>query len=168
MKKPHQDMVFLLIAPCLAVRCEWVFRLTTVWMHPGQVCHPTLADVVQKLLILADKGADWPYVYIRMNDAMAHVPLSIGIMTGDLPSQNTCGHLCQLCVWQLLQCRSQVVCPDGLNGGLEALVFNFKELPLWNVASVGEFSRDASMMDVDLGNMVHTASPPPEQKTLSV
>ena len=44
-------------------------------------------------------------------------------------------------------------------GGLEPLVFKFKELPLWNVADVGESSQDPSMKDVDLGDMVHVASP---------
>ena len=47
-------------------------------------------------------------------------------------------------------------------------MFNFKELPLWNVASMGESSRDPSMMDVDLGDVVCAASPPPKWKTLSV
>ena len=111
---------------------------------------------------LVDEGENWPYAYIRMNNAMTHAPLSseghIGTMTGNLPSQNTCSHLHQLCMWQLLQCRSWVVCPDGLNGGLEPLMFNFKELPLWNRANVGESSRDPSMMDVDLGYMVCMAS----------
>ena len=96
-----------------------------------------------------------------MNDAVAHALLSseghIGIMTGNLPSQNACGHLHQLCVWQLLQCRSWVVCPDGLNGGLKPLMFDFKELPFWNVASMGESSRDPSLMDVDLDDAVCTA-----------
>ena len=171
-EKPHQDMAFLLIVPSLAVRCKQVFRLAIMWMHPHQVHLPTLVDVMKKLLLLLDEGAHWPYAYIRMNDAMAHMLLSsvwhIGTMTGDLPSQNACGHLHQLCVQQLLQCRGWVVCLDGLNGELESLVFNFKELPLWNVANMGESSRDPSMIDVDLGDVVHTASPPLEQKTLSV
>ena len=98
-----------------------------------------------------------------MNNALAHVPLSseghIGIMTSDLPSWNTCSCLHQLYMWQLLQCGSQVVCLDGLNGGLEPLMFNFKELPLWNMANVGESSRDQSMMDVDLDETVCAASP---------
>ena len=89
---------------------------------------------------------------------MAHMPLSskrhIGIMTGNLPSWNACSCLHQLCMWWLLQCRGWVVFPDGLNGGPEPLVFNFKELPLWNVADVGESSQDPSMKDVDLGDNV--------------
>ena len=32
-----------------------------------------------------------------------------------------------------------MVCLDGLNGELEPLMFNFKELPLWNMADVAEF-----------------------------
>ena len=144
------------------MRCEWVFGLTAMWMHPHQTHLPMLADAAQKLLQLANEGADWPYAYIRMNDAVAHMLLSsighIGVMTGDLPSQSTCGHLHQIHMWQLLQCGGQVVCPDGLNGGLEPLVFNFKELPLWNVADMARSSKDPSMMDVDLGNAIHVAS----------
>ena len=123
MEKPHQDMLFFLIVQSLAVACEWVFGLTTVLMHPHQACLPTLVDVAQKLLLLADEGADWSYAYIRMNDAVAHMPLSserhIAIMSSDLPSWNDCGCLHQLCMWQLLQCASWVVCPDRLNGRLE-------------------------------------------------
>ena len=65
-----------------------------MWMLLHQFHLLTLADVAQKLLLLADKGADWPYGHIRMND--------IGIITGDLPSQNACSCLHQLCMWQLL------------------------------------------------------------------
>ena len=159
-EKPHQDMVFLLIVPSLAIGCKWVFGLTTVWMQP---CLPTLVDVAHKLLLLAGEGANWPYTYIRMNNAVAHALLSskghIGIMTGDIPSENACSHLHQLHMWQLLQCRRWVVCPDGINGGLEPLMFNFKELPLWNTANVGESSRDPSMMRMDLDDVVCMVSP---------
>ena len=62
--------------------------------------------------------------------------------------------------------------PGGLPGwaiwGTGTLMFNFKELPLWNAANMGESSRDPSMMDVDLDHVVHVVSPPPKQKTLSV
>ena len=113
-EKPHQDMAFLLMAPSLAVGCKWVFILTARWMHPCQAHLPTLMDADWKLLLLADEGTNRPYAYIRMNDAMAHMSLSsighIGIMTGNLPSHNACSCLHQLCLWQLLQCRGQVVC----------------------------------------------------------
>ena len=89
-----------------------------------------------------------------MNDAIAHAPLSseghIGIMTDGMPSMNTCGHLKQLQVWKLLQCGVQVVCLEGLYGGLEALLFDFKELPLWNAAGLDEPTRDPSFIEVDL------------------
>ena len=97
MEKPHQDMVFILIAPSLAIRCEQVFGLTAIWIQPCQVCLPTLSDVAQKLMLLADKGTNWPYAYARMNDTMAHTLLSskghIGVMTGGLPSMNACSCL---------------------------------------------------------------------------
>ena len=113
-----------------------------MWEHPCQVCLPTLAEAAQKLMLLADEDTNWPYAYARMNDAMAHAPLSseghIGIMTSGLPSRNACGHLNQLLVWRLLQCGGWVVCPEGLNGGLKPLLFDFKELLLWNVANVDE------------------------------
>ena len=87
---------------------------------PPRSVFPTLIDAAQKLLLLADEGADWPYAYIRMNDAMAQMLLSsighIGIMAGDLPSWNACGCLHQLCVWQLLQCGGWVVCHVQLQG----------------------------------------------------
>ena len=37
-------------------------------------------------------------------------------------------------------------------------MFNFKELPLWNEADMAASSKDPSMMDVDLGNMICMAS----------
>ena len=100
-----------------------------MWMHPHL---PTLEEAAQKLLLLADEGTNWPYAYIRMNDAMAYSSLSserhISALTSSLPSQNACGHLHQL----------QVVCLDGLNGGLEPLPFNFKQLLLWSIANADE------------------------------
>ena len=42
-------------------------------------------------MLLADEGTNWPYAYARMNDAVAHTPLSseghIGMMTGGLHSR---------------------------------------------------------------------------------
>ena len=141
-EKSRQDMAFVLIVPSLAVRCEQVFILTTVWVHPHQAHLPTLVGVAWKLMLLANEGTNWPYAYTQMDDAMAHMPLSsegnIGVMTKGLPSMNACSHLNQLQVQRLLQCRGQVVCPEGLNGSLKALLFDFKELPPWNVANADE------------------------------
>ena len=41
------------------------------------------------------------------------------------------------------------VCPARL----DALVFNFEELPLWNPGTMGEATRDPSMIEVDLCSM---------------
>ena len=57
-EKPQQDMAFVLIVPNLAVGCEWVFGLTSMWMYPHQVCLPTLAEAAQKLMWLADEGTN--------------------------------------------------------------------------------------------------------------
>ena len=76
---------------------------------------PTLVDAAQKLMLLANEGPNWPYAYVQMNDAMAHMPVCseghIGIMTDGIPSMNACSHLDQLEVWKLLQCGSQVFLP---------------------------------------------------------
>ena len=98
-----------------------------------------------------------------MNNAMVHAPLSseghIGIMTSGLPSKNTYSCLLQLQVWWLLQCRGWVVCLEGLNGSLEPLLFDFKELPLWSMADADEYTHDPPMIDVDLSNAIPEASP---------
>ena len=107
LEKPQQDMVFVLIVPSLAIRCESVFSLTAVWMHTHQAYLPTLVEAAWKLMLLVDKCTNWPYAYTWMNDAVAHAPLSseghIGIMTEGLPSMNACSCLGQLQVWRLLQ-----------------------------------------------------------------
>ena len=66
---------------------------------------------------------------------------------------------------KLLQCRDWVVSPEGLKWGLEALLFDFKELSLWNVASGDQPTPDPSLTEVDLSNMeteaTHTTPVPP-------
>ena len=98
-----------------------------------------------------------------MNETVAHMPVSseghIGIMTDGIPSANTCGHLDQLQVQKLLQCKGQVVCTEGLNGGLKALLFDFKELPLWNVATADEPAQDLPLIEVILNGMAPEAPP---------
>ena len=139
-----------------------------MWMHPCQVCLPTLEEAAHKLLLLADERTNWPYACTRVNNAMAHALLfsegHIGAMTGGLPSQNVCSHLHQLQVQQLLQCQYQVVCLDGLNGGLKPLLFSFKELPLWSAGNADEAAQDLPMMEVDLSNAIHSLHLPPVQK----
>ena len=93
-------------------------------------------------MLLADKGLNQLYAYTWINDTVAHVPLSseehISVMTDGIPSTNACSHLDQLQVQKLLQCEVWVVCLEGLNGSLKALLLDFEELPLWNVATVNE------------------------------
>ena len=163
--KPLQDIMFILIVPSLAIGCEWVFCLTAMWVHPCQAHLPTLADATWKLMLLADEGPNWPYAYVQMNDTVAHVPLSseghIGILTDGIPRMNTSSHLDQLQMWRLLQCRTWVVCIEGLNGGLKALPLDFEELPLWNMATADEPTWDLSLIEVDLNGTEHL---PPEQE----
>ena len=156
-------MVFILIAPSLAIGCEWVFSLTAMWVHPHQACLPTLADATWNLMLLANEGPNWQYAYVQMNDAMANVPLPsevhIGIMTDGIPSTNACSCLDQLQVWKLLQCGGQVVCPEVLNGDLKALLFDFEELLLWNVATANEPTWDPPLIEMDL-NSIESEAPP--------
>ena len=103
-----------------------------------------------------------------MNDAVAHVTLSskghIGIMTSGLPSRNASGYLHQLQVWQLLECRGQVVCLQGMDGSLDPLLFDLNELLLWSTANMDEPTQDLPVIGMDLRNDVPEVPPPPEQK----
>ena len=59
-----------------------------------------------------------------------------------------------------------VVCPEELNGGLEALLFDFEELLLWNVATGDEPIWHPPLIDMDLSGMEYEATnttlvPPP-------
>ena len=93
-------MAFLLIAPSLAVRCERIFSLMAVLVHPHQTCLASLVEAAQCLVLLANEGPDWPYTFVQMNDAILHVPLSseghLGILTEGKPQRNPCGLLHQL------------------------------------------------------------------------
>ena len=51
------------------------------------------------------------------------------------PPQTLKVDLHQLQVHKLLQYKDLVVCPQGLNGQMEASQFTFKELPLWDTAT---------------------------------
>ena len=119
-------------------------------------------------MLLDDEGPNWPYACTQMNDTMAHVPLSseghICIMTDGIPSMNACSHLDQLQVQKVLQCGGWVVCPEGLNGSLEALLFNFEELPLWNAATVDEPIWDLPLIEVSLNGLELEAPPPTRAK----
>ena len=150
-------MAFVLVVPSLTIGCEWIFGLTAMWAHPCQAHLHTLGEVAHKLILLASEGADWPYTFVGMNNTMPHAPLSseghIGSMTDGAPSMNACSHLHQLQVQKILQSGGWVVCPEGLNGELKALQFNFEELPLWNVAAGDEPIWDPPLIEVDLSGV---------------
>ena len=154
MENPKNDMAFLLIALSLAIGCERIFGLIAMWAHPHQICLVSLVEVTWCLVLLDDEGPDWPYTFVWMNNTVLHMPLSseghLGVLTEGKPQRNLCGLLHQLQAWRLLQCRKWVVWPGGLNAGLKVLVFDFEELPLWNVATTGEAAWDPSMIEVDL------------------
>ena len=139
-KKPRWDMAFLMIVPSTNARGDQLSSLAVVWAHPPQGHFNTLAKAGQKLMLLADNGSHWPYVFVHISNTMLHVPLSnnrhIGAMTDGVHTVNACSQLHQLQVWKLLQHDNSIVFPVGLNREPEALQFSFQELPLWNVASV--------------------------------
>ena len=154
--KPQQDRAFLLVAPSLAVGCEWVFGLAAVWAYSCQAHLHTLGEAAHKLILLADKGLDWLYAFVWMNNAMSHTLLSseghIGPMKDRVPSMNACGCF-PVTGMKVLQGKSWVVCPKGLNGELKALQFDFQELPLSNVAAVDEPTWDQPMIEVGLSEV---------------
>ena len=65
------------------------------------------------------------------------------------PSTNACGWLHQLLVQKLLQCKDLVVCPEGLNGQMEASELTFRELSFWNATAASK----PQLMVVDLGGV---------------
>ena len=63
------------------------------------------------------------------------------------------GWLHQLQICKLLQLEGRVVCPEGLNGELEALQFTFLELPLWDAATPSEPFQEPQLLEVDLSSL---------------
>ena len=150
-----------LVVPSLATGCERNFGLVAMWTHPHQVWLASLAEVAQCLVLLASEGPDWLYTFVYMNDTILHAPLSskghLGILMEGKPQRNPWGFLHQLHAWKLLQCLEWVVCPVGLNMGLDTLVFDFMELPLLDMATTGEAAWNPTMIEVDLSCMPHKA-----------
>ena len=137
--KPWQDMAFLLIVPSIAVGYKRVSGLVAVWTHPCQACYHTLEVVACKLALLVGESMDWVYAFIWLNNALSHVPLSgkghVSTMMDGVHGEDASGWLHQLQICKLLQHKDMVVCPEGLNGMLEASQFTFQELLLWNATA---------------------------------
>ena len=175
-EKPKHDMAFLLIVPDKTVKGERVFSLVAVWLHPHQAHHSSLGEAVWKLALLIDTGTDWAYTFMQLNEDALHIPLSseghIRAMINGVPSRSTCGCLGQLEVCRLLQCGNQVLCPKGLNWGLEPIQFSLPEPPVWDMDTLGKPACKPWLLKVDLSSVKlrdqmpiasapHRASTPP-------
>ena len=121
------------------------FDLVTVWVHPSQTLLPSLEEAARKLTLLINTKEDWPYIFTWLCKDLQHIPLSntrhVSIMVDDAPSRSAFGHLSQLEVCHLLQWGSEVVYPEGLNGGLELLWVPLPKLPIWDEESTYQPSR---------------------------
>ena len=163
-KKPRQDMTFLMIVPSTTARGDQLFSLAVLWVYLCQGHLSTLVKAAQKLMLLADNSPDWLYAFVHMSDTILHVPLSnnghIGTMADGICSVSACGWFHQIQVWKLLQHSDSIVFPEGLNGEAKALQFYFWELPLWNATSADGATQDLPMIEVVLsGTESKTASP---------
>ena len=132
-------MAYLLLVPAQEAEEERRFGLMAVWVHPSQTLLPLLEEVVRKLTLLINTKEEWPYPLAWVCEDSQHIPLSnarhFSIMVDGAPSRSACGHLSQLEVCQLLKWGSEVVYPEGLNGGLELLWVPLPKLPIWGAES---------------------------------
>ena len=92
-------------------------------------------------------------------------------MINGTPNRNTCRHLCQLEVCQLLQCGDQVVYPKGLNGGLEPVLTSLTASLAQGMNMLGAPTHKPSFLPVDLsqvtpGDQASEASGPHRTLTL--
>ena len=156
-QKPKHNMAFLLIVLDRTVKGEKVFSLVAVWTDPHQAHHHSLGEAACKLALVINISTNWAYAFAWLNEGMLHTPLSsdghISAVIDGVPSMNACGHLSQIEVHKLLQCRDQVVCPKGLNGELEPMQFTFSELPVWNADVLGEPAHKPLLLQVNLSSM---------------
>ena len=124
-----------------------------------------------KLVLLEGGSADWVYTFVQLNKALSHTPLSnkghaIAMMDG-MSCVDAHGHLHQLQVCKLLKHKDLVVCPDGLNGEMEASQFTFQELPLSDAASPGKPTCEPQLIMVDLSGVQAEGASTPVQTLTS-
>ena len=128
--------------------------LTTVWAHPHQACLPSLDEAVRKLTLLINIGDNWVYTFMQLNKGTLHVPLlskgHISTMINGVLSRSACMHLCQLQEQRLLQCRSHMVCPEGIKGGLEPVQLSIPQPPMWDMNTLVGPVHDSLQLQVDL------------------
>ena len=141
-KRPLYGMAYLFLAPAQEAEEERRFGLVGVWVHPNQTLLPSLEEAVKKLALLINTKEDWHYAFLWVREDLQHIPLydtrHISILVDGSPSRSACGWLIQTEVHQLLHLGSEMVYPEGLNGGLELVQVTLTKLPSWEVESTGE------------------------------
>ena len=84
-----------------------------------------------------------------------HVPLSdaghISIMIDGAPSRSACRCLSCMEVHKLLQCGSEVVYPEGLNGGFEPIWVPLSKQLIWDAESTNE----PAVLQINLPSTTH-------------
>ena len=96
----------------------------------------------KKVTLLINTREDWPYTFMQLCKDSWHVPLSnvghLSIMVDGAPSWSACRCLSHLDVHKLLQFGSEVVYPEGLNGGLELLWVPLPKQSIWDTESTNK------------------------------
>ena len=140
--------------PSITTGYKRVFVLVAVWAHLCQAYYSTLAEVAHRLVLLVDRSADWIYTFVQLNKALSLTSLSseghVSTMRDGMPSADAHGHLHELQVCKLLQHKDLMVCPEGLNGEMEASQFTFQEFSLWDAIAPSKPTHELQLMEVDL------------------
>ena len=122
-----------------------------------KACYSALVEAAHKLMQLVDRSADWVYTFIQLIEALSHTPLSskdhVSAMMDGTPTADAHSQVQQLQVHKLSQHKDLVVCPDGLNSGVEVSQFTFQELYLRDTANPGEPTYEPQLMEVGLGGI---------------
>ena len=148
-------MAYLLIALAQVVEEERKFGLVAMWVHCCQTLLSLLEEAVKKLALLVNTGDDWPYTFMWSCEDSQHVPLSnaghISVMVDGAPIRTTCRWLSCLEVCKLLQCGSEVVYPEGLNGGFKPIWVLLPKQLVWDMESTNK----PAMLQVNLPRTTH-------------
>ena len=149
-QKLKLGMAYLLIAPSQAVEEERTLGLVAIRVNPCQTLLSSLEVATKKLALLANTGDNWPYTFVWLCEDSQHVPLSdaghINITVDGAPSRNAYGYLSchEVCI--LLQCASEVVYPEGPNGGFELTLVPLPKQLVWDA----EISNEPATLKVNL------------------
>ena len=148
-------MAYLLIVPLQAVEEERKFRLVAMWVHSFQTLLSSLEEAAKKLTLLINTRDDWPFAFMQLCEDSQHIPFfdarHISIMVDGAPSKSTWGCLSCLEVHKLLQCGSEVVYPEGLNGGFELIWFPLPKQSVWDVESTNK----PAVLQINLPSTTH-------------